>query len=88
MLTRRLEQGVAEFYVLEMLEKSWDGFAVRTEAGFNVGKACYGYRAELIPHPVPAEHAKGQKKPCSNPPRASPRGCELSSVCKQKAALV
>ncbi len=61
-LTRRVKQGVAEFYVLEMLEKSWDGFAVHTEAGFNVGKACYGYQAKLVQHPVPAKRAKGQKK--------------------------
>ncbi|WP_084655434.1 recombinase family protein [Nocardia altamirensis] len=61
-LTRRVKQGVAEFYVLEMLEKSWDGFAVHTEAGYNVGKPCYGYQALLVQHPVPAKRAKGQKK--------------------------
>ncbi|WP_327112436.1 hypothetical protein OHB12_28660 [Nocardia sp. NBC_01730] len=36
--------------------------AVHTEAGFNIGKACYGYRAKLIAHPVPAKRATGQKK--------------------------
>ncbi|WP_460696639.1 recombinase family protein [Nocardia thraciensis] len=66
-LTRRVKQGIAEFYVLEMLEKSWDGFAVHTEAGYNVGKACYGYRAKLAPHPVPAKRAKGQKKTLLEP---------------------
>ncbi|WP_171050060.1 recombinase family protein [Nocardia cyriacigeorgica] len=66
-LTRRVKQGVAEFYVLEMLEKSWDGFAVHTEAGFNVGKPCYGYRAKHVPHPVPAKRAKGQKKTLLEP---------------------
>ncbi|MEC3974357.1 recombinase family protein [Amycolatopsis sp. H20-H5] len=45
-----------------MLEKSWDGFAVHAEAGYNVGKACYGYRARHVPHPVPAKRAKGVKK--------------------------
>lgn len=29
-LTRRVKQGVAEWYVLELLEKSWDGFREHT----------------------------------------------------------
>ncbi|MGH3568812.1 MAG: recombinase family protein [Pseudonocardia sp.] len=62
LLTRRVKQGIAEFYVIEMLEKSWDGFAVHTEQGFNIGKPCYGHRARQVPHPVPAKRAKGQKK--------------------------
>ncbi len=61
-LTRRVKQGVAEWYVTEMLEKSWAGFEVHTEHGYNIGKACYGYRAKPVPHPVPAKRAKGIKK--------------------------
>lgn len=61
-LTRRVKQGVSEWYVRDMLEKSWDGFAVHTEAGFNIGMPCYGYTARRIPHPVPAKRAKGAKK--------------------------
>lgn len=61
-LTRRLKQGVAEWYVIELLEKSWGGFEVHTEAGYNVGKPCYGYRALKVPHPVPAKRAKGVHK--------------------------
>lgn len=61
-LTRRVKQGVAEWYVTEMLEKSWDGFETHTEQGYNVGKPCYGYRAKKVPHPVPAKRAKGIKK--------------------------
>lgn len=38
------------------------GFEVHTEAGYNVGKPCYGYRALKVPHPVPAKRAKGVKK--------------------------
>ncbi len=45
-----------------MLEKSWAGFEVHTEHGYNVGKPCYGYRANRVPHPVPAKRAKGVKK--------------------------
>jgi site-specific DNA recombinase len=62
LLTRRVKQSIAEFYVVDLLEKSWDGFAVHTEQGYNVGKPCYGYRAHQIPHPVPAKRAKGEKK--------------------------
>ena len=62
LLTRRVKQGISEFYVVEMLEKSWDGFAVHTEEGYNIGKPCYGYRARRVPHPVPAKRAKGVKK--------------------------
>lgn len=66
-LTRRVKQSMAEFYVVEMLEKAWDGYAVHTEAGFNIGKPCYGYKARPIPHPVPAKRAKGQKKTLLDP---------------------
>jgi len=61
-LTRRLKQGVAEWYVIELLEKSWGGFEVHTESGYNIGKPCYGYRARHVPHPVPAKRAKGVHK--------------------------
>jgi hypothetical protein len=61
-LTRRVKQGVAEWYVLEILEKSWGGFEMHTEAGFNIGMPCYGYQALRVPHPVPAKRAKGIRK--------------------------
>ncbi|WP_199537143.1 recombinase family protein [Spongiactinospora gelatinilytica] len=61
-LTRRVKQGVAEWYVLELLEKSWGGFEAHTEQGYNVGKPCYGYAADKIPHPVPARRAEGRTK--------------------------
>ncbi len=61
-LTRRVKQGVAEWYVLEMLEKAWDGFCEHTHQGWNVGRPPYGYLAEKIPHPVPARRAEGRTK--------------------------
>ncbi len=61
-LTRRVKQGVSEWYVLEMLEKAWDGYAIHTENGFNIGKPCYGFMARLVPHPVPKKRDKGAKK--------------------------
>jgi site-specific DNA recombinase len=61
-LTRRVKQGVAEWYVLETLEKAWDGFCEHTRQGWNVGSPPYGYLAEKIPHPVPARRAEGRTK--------------------------
>ncbi len=61
-LTRRVKQGVAEWYVLEMLEKSWGGFEVHTRQGFNVGRPPYGYAAKKVPHPVAARREQGATK--------------------------
>jgi site-specific DNA recombinase len=61
-LLRRAKQGVAEWYVLEMLEKSRNGIEIHTDQGFNVGKPPYGYVAEKIKHPVPAKRAAGKHK--------------------------
>lgn len=61
-LTRRVKQGVAEWYVLDMLEKSWGGFEQHTEQGFNIGQPPYGYYANKIPHPVPARRHEGRTK--------------------------
>jgi DNA invertase Pin-like site-specific DNA recombinase len=61
-LTRRMKQGIAEWYVLDMLEKAWGGFEVHTRQGWNVGRPPYGYAADSIPHPVPARRAEGKHK--------------------------
>jgi hypothetical protein len=61
-LLRRTKQGIAEWYITEMLEKSWDGFEEHTTQGWNVGKAPYGYVAERHKHPVPAKRAEGKHK--------------------------
>jgi len=49
-LTRRVKQAISEWYVLNMLELSWEGFIQHTIQGWNVGKPPYGYLAEKIPH--------------------------------------
>ena len=61
-LTRRVKQAVAEWYVLQMLELSWDGTVEHTRQGWNIGKPPYGYDADRIPHPVPARRAEGKSK--------------------------
>jgi site-specific DNA recombinase len=62
LLTRRVKQGVAEWYVTDMLERSWDGFKVHIGQGWNIGKPPYGYAAERVDHPVPAKAAEGLTK--------------------------
>jgi site-specific DNA recombinase len=61
-LTRRMKQVIAEWYVLNMLELSWGGFVEHTKQGWNVGKPLYGYKAQKVPHPVPAKRAEGRTK--------------------------
>ncbi len=61
-LMRRVKQSVAEWYVLEILEKSWDGLAEHIRQGWNIGRPPYGYQADKIPHPVPARRASGATK--------------------------
>ncbi|WP_158299962.1 recombinase family protein [Glycomyces paridis] len=61
-LTRRVKQGISEWYVLDLLEKSWGGFEAHAQQGFNVGKALYGYILKQVPHPVPAKRADGRWK--------------------------
>ncbi|WP_433241561.1 recombinase family protein [Actinomadura nitritigenes] len=71
-LTRRVKQGVAEWYVLEILEKSWGGFEVHTQQGFNVGRPPYGYVAKKVPHPVAARREQGAT--CPDPRRGARTG--------------
>ncbi|WP_230203131.1 recombinase family protein [Parafrankia discariae] len=61
-LTRRVKQATAEWYVLETLEKAWDGFCEHATQGWNIGVPPYGYLADSVPHPVPAKRADGLKK--------------------------
>jgi site-specific DNA recombinase len=61
-LTRRVKQGVAEWYVLELLEKAEDGYVVHTQQGWNIGRPPYGYLGEQVPHPVPAKRVEGKTK--------------------------
>lgn len=77
-LTRRVKQSVAEWYVLEMLEKSWDGFCEHTRQGWNIGAPPYGYLADKVPHPVPARRAEGKTKSKLIPdPIRAPLVCQI-----------
>ena len=61
-LVRRVKQGVAEWYRLQLKEKAWAGFAEHAIEGWNIGKPPYGYRAGKVPHPNPAKRAEGRTK--------------------------
>ena len=61
-LTRRVKQATSEWYVLETLEKAWDGFCEHATQGWNIGVPPYGYLGDRIPHPVPAKRAEGLTK--------------------------
>jgi site-specific DNA recombinase len=43
-LTRRVKQGIAEWYALDMIKRARDGYETHTDQGYTVGKAPYGYR--------------------------------------------
>lgn len=70
-LTRWVKQAISEWSVLQMLELSWDGFCTHTEQGWNIGKPCYGYQADRIPHPRAA--------------RAPPAGQSAAQRCQAAA---
>jgi DNA invertase Pin-like site-specific DNA recombinase len=61
-LTRRVKQGVAEWYRLQLKEKAWKGFREHSIAGWNIGPAAYGYLADRVPHPAPGKAAQGRTK--------------------------
>jgi len=61
-LVRRVKQGVAEWFRLQIKEKSWKGLREHSLAGWNIGPAPYGYTAERVPHPVPYKAAQGHRK--------------------------
>jgi hypothetical protein len=58
----RFQQRPAEWYVLDMQERSWGGLVAHNEQGFNIGKPPYGYRVVAEAHPVPAKAAEGKVK--------------------------
>jgi site-specific DNA recombinase len=61
-LVRRVKQGVAEWYRLQLKEKAWKGLEEHALAGWNSGPAPYGYAAERVPDPAPGKAAQGMTK--------------------------
>jgi DNA invertase Pin-like site-specific DNA recombinase len=61
-LVRRVKQGVAEWYRLQLREKIWKGLIEHSADGWNIGTVPYGYRAEKVTHPSPIKAAHGLTK--------------------------
>jgi site-specific DNA recombinase len=61
-LIRRVKQGVAEWFRLQLKEKTWKGLREHSLAGWNIGPAPYGYLAVRVPHPVAYKAAQGRTK--------------------------
>jgi len=61
-LVRRVKQGVAEWYRLQLKEKTWKGFAEHNAEGWNIGTPPHGYDGDKHAHPSPAKAAQGRHK--------------------------
>jgi site-specific DNA recombinase len=81
LLTRRVKQGVDQWFVIDMLERSWDGFKVHTGQGWNIGKPPYGYAADKVDHAVPAKAAEGLTKTRLIPDPVRVLSSSTSSSC-------
>ncbi|MGH2904715.1 MAG: recombinase family protein, partial [Solirubrobacteraceae bacterium] len=62
-LTRRVKQGIAEWYVRDLMEKSRKGMEESVRQGWHTGgRAPYGYMLEEHPHPNPSKAREGKHK--------------------------
>ncbi len=61
-LVRRIKQGVAEWFRLQLQDKVWSGLKEHSLAGWNLGRPPVGYTGERHPHPVSAKAAEGRVK--------------------------
>lgn len=62
-LTRRVKQGVAEWYVRDLIEKSRRGMEESVRQGWHTGgPAPYGYQLQPHEHPNPQKAREGRKK--------------------------
>jgi site-specific DNA recombinase len=62
-LTRRVKQGVAEWYVRDLIEKSRRGMEESVRQGWHTGGPVpYGYMLEPHPHPNPHKAKEGKRK--------------------------
>ena len=62
LLIRRVKQGFAEFFRLQLKDKVWKGLKEHTAEGWNLGKVPYGYLPERVTRPNPSKAAQGLSK--------------------------
>ena len=70
---------MAEWFRLQLKEKTWKGLAEHALDGWNIGPAPYGYLAVRVPHPVPVKASQGRPKTrlALDPARAPGGGADL-----------
>jgi DNA invertase Pin-like site-specific DNA recombinase len=61
-LVRRVKQGVAEWYRIQLKAKTRKGLEEHALAGYNNGRCPYGYAPDRSPHPVPVKASQGRTK--------------------------
>jgi site-specific DNA recombinase len=61
-LVRRVKQGVAEWYRIQVKTKAKKGLEDHSMAGYNIGPVPYGYKPDRTPHPVRVKAGQGRTK--------------------------
>jgi hypothetical protein len=61
-LVRRMKQGVAEWFRLQLKEKTWKGLVEHALDGWNIGPAPYGYLPDRQAHPIRVKASQGRTK--------------------------
>ena len=61
-LVRRVKQGVAEWFRLQLKDKVWNGLKEHSLAGWNLGKVPAWLHRGKHPHPNPIKAAEGRTK--------------------------
>lgn len=61
-LIRRVKQAFGEMFAIQTMELAWEGTAEHTRAGYNIGRAPYGYLPARERHPAAARAAQGATK--------------------------
>ena len=61
-LIRRVKQGVAEWFRLQIKKKAREGLRQHTIDGWNIGTPPYGFAADRVRHPSPLKAAQGRTK--------------------------
>ena len=61
-LVRRVKQGVAEWYRIQLKAKTRKGLEEHAIAGYNNGRVPYGYIPDRTPHPVTVKASQGRTK--------------------------
>ncbi len=61
-LVRRVKQGVAEWYRLQLKDKVWKGLVEHSLEGWNTGTPPHGYTGQRCPHPNSIKASQGRTK--------------------------